>query len=56
MFQGESLAAATNLAEGKLPMPCITNRERGENLFVEEFLQADRNVNLPQERDMRSWV
>ena len=37
-------------------MPGIPNWEGREDSFMEEFPQADRDINCPDEGDMLDWV
>ena len=49
MFQGQGGAAAADLPKGELAMPSVTNGKGGDDSLVEKLLQADRDVNLPDE-------
>ena len=52
MFQGKGGAAPAGLSKGELAMPGVAYGKGGDNPLVEEFAQADRDVNLPDERNM----
>ena len=56
MFQGEGGVASASLPQGEISMPSVPNREGRENLFMEEFLQADRDVDCPDEGDVRGRI
>ena len=56
VFQREGGVASASLPQGESPVPGVPNREGGENPFVEELPQADRDINRPDEGDMLSRV
>ena len=56
VFQREGGAASASLSKGEAPVPGVSNWESRENLFVKKFLQANRDINRPNEGDMFNRV